>query len=185
MSEFKTTHIKDKVKRLDNKVTRNSTDILGFESKLKQEEDTIDDLEREASFFRGNYYYNQQSYFLFKPKSKSCNRTGGVINSWISTGIHNDGKNSDLFSVQNSSNVLPKLINQNNRFGVLIEGSYMKENKLDYFHNSVVNIYIVYKLNRTDNNRNTDFTIQNALFGAVKINKNSNSSHNKYHGYGI
>ena len=58
----------------------------------------------------------------------------------------------------------------------------MKENKLDYLNNSVVNIYIVYKI---DNNRNTDFTIQNALFGAVKITKDSNSSNNKSHGYGI
>ena len=38
---------------------------------------------------------------------------------------------------------------------------------------------------REDLKRNTDFTIQNALFGAVKITKDENSAHNKYKGYGI
>ena len=46
--------------KTDDKTKKNSTDILGFESKLKQEEDTLNDLEREVSCFRGNYYYNQQ-----------------------------------------------------------------------------------------------------------------------------
>ena len=66
-------------------------------------------------------YYNQQSYFLFEPKSKSYGKNGEVINSWISTGIHNDSKNTDLFSVNNSGSVLPKLINQNNKLGVFFK----------------------------------------------------------------
>ena len=82
-SELKTTHIADEVKKVDDKVSKNSSDILGFESRLKQKEDLTTELERKASFFRGNYYYNQQSYFLFQPKSKSYDRNGGVINSWI------------------------------------------------------------------------------------------------------
>ena len=56
-----------KLNIIDNKTKKNSTDILVFESRLKQKEDTLNDLEREASFNRGNYYYNNQSYFLFEP----------------------------------------------------------------------------------------------------------------------
>ena len=52
-------------------------------------------------------------------------------------------------------------------------------------NNNVVNIYIVYKLYAINNTRNTDYTIQNALFGAVKVTKNSDISKNKYEGYGI
>ena len=33
--------------------------------------------------------------------------------------------------------------------------------------------------------RNTDYTIQNALFDAIKITKNTDISKNKYKGYGI
>ena len=46
----------------------------------------------------------------------------------------------------------------------------MKQNKHGYAHGSVVNIYIVNSLK----NRNIDspgFTVQNGLFGAIKITK--------------
>ena len=55
LGNLKTTHIAGEVKKADNKVSKNSTDILSFESRLKQKEDTLNDLEREMSF-------NQQSY---------------------------------------------------------------------------------------------------------------------------
>ena len=48
-----------------------------------------------------------------------------------------------------------------------------------------VNIYVVYKLDPIRSTRNTDYTIQNALFGAMKITKNTDSSKNNYTGYGI
>ena len=96
---FKNQHIADEVKKVDDKVTKNSTDILGFESRLKQKEDTLSDFEREASFFRGSYCYNQNSYILFGSRSKSFSKSDGSISSWKPTGIHNDSKNTDLFSV--------------------------------------------------------------------------------------
>ena len=148
LNDLKSQHIADEVKKVDDKVTKNSTDILGFESRLKQKEDTLNDLEREASFFRGNYYYNQNSYFHFESRSKSFNKSGGSISSWKPTGIHNDSNNTDLFSVNNSNNVSPTLLNQDNRFGVTFSGNYMKQNKISYAHGTVVNIYIVYKLKK-------------------------------------
>ena len=93
-----------------------------------------------------------------------------MISSWISTGIHNDSKNTDLFSVNNFSNNSPSLLNQNNRLGVTFNGNYMKQNKLGYAHGAVVNIYIVYELKNTRTS-NPYFTVENGLFGAVKITK--------------
>ena len=142
------------------------------------------ELERNVSFFKDNYYYAQQSYFLFEPGSKSYDRDGGKINFWISTGIHNDSKNIDLFSTKKSSSVLPKLTRQNNRIGVLFEGSYMKQEKVGYAHGVGLNIYIVYNLQKRTVSTH-DFTVQNALFGAVKITKDVNTSHYQYHGYEI
>ena len=97
---------------------------------------------------------------------------------------HNDSKNTDLFSVNNSNNNSPTLLNKNNRFGVTFNGDYMKQNKFGYVHGKIVNLYIVYELKnrRVDN---PDFTVDNGLFGAVKITKNVNTSHYKYEGYGI
>ena len=60
----------------------------------------------------------------------------------------------------------------------------MKQNKLGYAHCNAVNIYIVYELkNRRINN--PDFTVENGLFGAVKITKDVNTLHYQYSGYGI
>ena len=51
--------------------------------------------------------------------------------------------------------------------------------------NNTVNIYIVYKLDPISFSRNTDYTIQNALFGAIKITENADSSKNRYERYDI
>ena len=68
-------------RQVQQKFSKNSTDIFSFESRLKEKEDTLNDLERDTSFNRGNYYYNQQSYYLFESRSKSFGRSGGSISS--------------------------------------------------------------------------------------------------------
>ena len=87
--------------------------------------------------------------------------------------------------VANTSDVYPK-VSEEVRMSVIFSGNYVKENKAIYPTKSVVNIYIVYKLDTVKSSRNTDFTMQNALFGAVKITEDpSDSGHNKHNGYGI
>ena len=89
-----------------------------------------------------------------------------------------------MFSVNDSSNNSPTLLNQNNRLGVIFNGNYMKQNKLGYADGTVINIYVVYELkNRSTDN--ADFTVSNGLFGAVKLTKNVNISRDQYKGYGI
>ena len=66
LNDLKSQHIAHEVKKIDDK--KNSTDILGFESRFKQKQDTLNYLEREASFFWRNYYYSQQSYLMYEPK---------------------------------------------------------------------------------------------------------------------
>ena len=51
--------------------------------------------------------------------------------------------------------------------------------------NNVINIYVVYKLDPISSTRNTDYTIQNTLFGIMKITKNTDSSKNSYKGYDL
>ena len=67
--DSKSQHIADEVKNVDDKVKKNITDIVTTKNSLLHNKSVLDDLEREVSFNRGFYYYNQQSYFLFKPKS--------------------------------------------------------------------------------------------------------------------
>ena len=130
LNDLKSQHIADEVENVDDKVKKNITDIVTAKNSLLHNKSVLDDLEKEASFNRGIYYYNQQSYFLFEPKSKSFTRNGGAIHAWISTGIHNGSNNTDLFSANNSNKNSLTLINKNNRLGVTLNGNYMKQNKL-------------------------------------------------------
>ena len=68
---------------------------------------------------------------------------------------------------------------------VHLNGNYFTQNKALKRNSSAINIYIVYKLNPISSVGNTDYTIQNALFGAMKITKNADSSKNNYTGYGL
>ena len=74
---------------------------------------------------------------------------------------------------------------------VYLQGSQFQQNNVltsnndHIIHNNVVNIYIVYKLDPIASSRDTTFTIQNALFGAMQITKNADNSKNNYKGYGI
>ena len=174
-----------KSKKIDDKTKKNSTNILGFENRLKQKEDALNDFEREASFFRGNYYFNQQSHLIYEPRTFTFKQTSSGITHWKSTGIDNYSLKTDLRRVANTSGVYPK-VSGDTRMSVIFSGNYVKENKSIYPTKSAVNIYIVYKLHTIKSTTNTDFTNQNALFRAVKITEDpSDSNHNKYSGYGI
>ena len=63
-------------------------------------------------------------------------------------------------------------------------GNYFQQDIIA-ISNNVLNIYCVYELDPTDFSRNNEFKIQNALFGAIEITKNANTSKYKYKGYGI
>ena len=74
---------------------------------------------------------------------------------------------------------------------VYLQGSHFQQNNAltsnndRVINNNVVNIYIDYKLDLIASSRDTTFTIQNALFGAMQITKNTDTSKYDYKGYGI
>ena len=52
-------------------------------------------------------------------------------------------------------------------------------------NDNVINIYCVYEIQPISSSRDTSFTIQNALFGAMQITKDAtDNSKNNYKGYG-
>ena len=78
------------------------------------------------------------------------------------------------------------------RLYVYLQGNHFQQNNVLTSNNdhvldkNVVNIYGVYKLDPIASSRDKSFTIQNALFGAMQITKNTtNNSKNNYKGYGI
>ena len=99
LNDLKSQHIADEVKKVEDKVKKNITDILNTKTSLEHNKSVIDDLEREASFFRGSYYFNQQSYSIYEPKTFSFKQTSAGITHWKSTGIDNYSLKTDLRGV--------------------------------------------------------------------------------------
>ena len=86
----------------------------------------------------------------------------------------------------NAKSNLPNLKNDG-RMHVHLSGNHFQQNKVIIPNNgNVVNIYCVYKLDPIASSRDTSFTIQDALFGAMEITKNAtDNSKNNYKGYRI
>ena len=143
LNDLKSQHIATGVKTIDDKTKKNASDILGFESRLKQKEDIVDEVQRENALTSVRDYYLDKMYLLYECKAFSFKYISGKINLWKSTGVNNYSRDSDM-------------------------------------------LYIVYLIDPIGNSRNTDYTVQNALFGDVKITKNAtDTSKHKYEGYGI
>ena len=123
-------------------------------------------------------------YLLYECKAFSFKYTGDKINLWKSNGINNYTSNSDMDAVSIGTTDLPSLVD-NGGMSVKLAGAYFKQTKLiGPNNNNVINIYIVYKIKAIF--RLSDYTVQNALFGGVKITKNAtDTSKHKYEWYGI
>ena len=82
------------------------------------------------------------------------------------------------------------ILKNDEKMYVYLKGSHFQQNNVltsntdHVINDNVVNIYIVYKLDPITS-RDTTFTIQNALFGAMQITKNADTNKCNYKGYGI
>ena len=183
-----------KLKYVSDRVTNNKSKDLLFDNELKKSKTLagstaktkFDEVQRENSFTRGFYYYHQQSYLVYECKAFSFKKgNNDKLTTRKSTGIDNLSINSNLKAIPNTQGLLPILEN-NGWMNLKFNGNYFEQNKVLHPSTSnVVNIYVVYKLDPISLTRNADYTIQNTLFGTVKITKNTNISKNKYEGYGI
>ena len=184
LNDLKCQHIATEVTGIDNKTKKNASDILALENKLKQKGDTINENESGLSFNRGFFFYKDQSYLVYDCKmgSFSFDLTSKDISEWKSTGIYNYSSDSNMNAVVGSGGYLP-----DGRMHVYLSGNHFQQNKVIIpNNNNAINIYFVYKLDPIASSRDTSFTIQNALFGAMQITKNAtDNSKNNYKGYGI
>ena len=114
----------------------------------------------------------------------SFNFAGSKISTWKSTGIFNYLGNSNMNAVEDSGGDLPDIRNDG-RLYVYLSGNHFQQNKVIIPNNDVINIYCVYEIQPISSTRSDTFTVQNALFGAMQITKNVDTSKYKYKGYGI
>ena len=112
--------------------------------------------------------------------------TNGKISTWKSTGIFNYSGDSNMNAVGDSGGDLPDIKNDG-RLYVYLSGNHFQQSKVIISDDdNVINIYCVYEIQPISSSRDTPFTIQNALFGAMQITENAtDNSKNNYKGYGI
>ena len=69
---------------------------------------------------------------------------------------------------------------------IRFDGSCLKQEDAERFTpNFVVNLFIIYELDKCSQDLNTDFTAKDRLFGAVNLTNNADPDKYKYSGYGI
>ena len=71
------------------------------------------------------------------------------------------------------NSLAPELSYFGTKTRVKFNGSCLKHDKVTYTHGTIVNIYNVYELS-SNLNYNVNITLENCLFGAVKLTKNAN-----------
>ena len=150
-----------KVMKLDKKINSNKTRwnlLVGNEFKKLQ---TFD-----SSYYQSKNNFEEdgtQDYLVFQPRDKYFEKISntGHISEWKSKTLSDEVINSTA----------------------TVDGSCLKQDKITYIRGAIVNIYTVYKINSTLNS--FDPTLENGLFGSVKLTKNTDIKKCKYSGYDI
>ena len=178
-----------KLKNISDRVTNNKSKNLLLDNELKKLKTLVgssakikfDEVQKANSSNRGFFYYTAvQSYLVYDCRMSSFNFSSKKITEWKSTGIFIYSGDSSMTDIEDTKTNLPELKNDG-RMHVYLQGNHFQQNKVVIpNNNNVINIYVVYKLVPIKSTRSTDYTIQNALFGAMKVTKNTDSSKNNY-----
>ena len=89
LNDLKSQHIATAVTGIDHKTKKNASDILALKNKLQEKEDTINENERELSFYRGFLSYLQQNNLVCECKVDSFIFNNKKISKWKSTSVLN------------------------------------------------------------------------------------------------
>ena len=150
-----------KLSSLNKKITSKKTKYLLVENELKQSE------KFDAAYFRGKNYFEEdgtQNYLVFQPMHKYFKRIGSTKNiaEWKSKGLSNE-------VIRPPDNTLaPEVEFTGKIIYAKFRGGCLKQDKVTFNYEKIVNIYIIYDLQS-----NLDPTLEDCLFGAVKITKNA------------
>ena len=144
---------------------------------------------KELSYFLSKSYFDEdgtQNYYIFQPISKYLKvayvNDVNYILSWKSRRL-NDIK---IESIKANNYLLnPRMdIYDTSKIRIKFNGSFLNRFPPAILHGDIVNIYIVYEI--TSNYSDINYpTLENCLFGSVKLTKNADIDKYGYSGYGI
>ena len=117
---------------------------------------------------------------MYKYFKTFIENNSAFIFSWESKGLSNEKIGSTKTS---NYNLAPRLVYDNARIELNFSGDLLKRDKVTYNHGPIINIYVGYRF--TPGINNSGVTLENCLFGVVKLTKTTDIDKYKYSGYGI
>ena len=172
---MKSQRIATEVTGIDNKTKKDASDILALNNELEKKDYATSENEIGFSIFRGFFSYLQQNNLVYECKVDSFVFNNKKISKWESTRVLNCSDYYSMNGIKDTKNETPVLKNDEKMY-VYLKGSHFQQNNVLTTNNDhVVNIYIVYRLDPITS-KDTTFTIQNTLFGAMQITKNADTS---------
>ena len=167
-----------KLSSLNRKITANKTKNLLVENELNKLK-TFD-----SSYFTGKSHFEEngtQNYLVFQPINMYFKVIANTdyVSSWKSKGLSAETIKPPTTS---DNSLTPAVSHYGAKTRVKFTGSCLKQPKISYTHEKVVNIYIVYELGASSSHNN-DPRLKNCLFGAVALTKNADIY--GYFGYGF
>ena len=133
-----------KLKGSNDRVTKNKNKYLLVENELKK-------LQKfDAAYFRGKSHVEEdgtQNYLVFQPMYRYFKRIAGIgsgnyIYFWKSKGLFDESFDSITAS---NNKITPELSFYGIKTRVEFNGSCLKQDKVTYIHEKIVNIYILYE----------------------------------------
>ena len=141
----------------------------------------------DSIYFRGKSHFEDdgtQNWLVFQPVQRYFNTVSANDNnvlSWKSRGLSDESIKAPTTS---NKMLNPSLNYVDNKIRVKFNGDCLKQEQIAFNHGKIVKIYILYEIQKIVNI--SDYpTIQNCLFGAVKLTKHVDVDKYKYSGYGI
>ena len=163
---------------------------LATKAELKADQDKIKQLQAfNLSYFRGRRHFEEdgaQNYLVFQPINRYFKRIIGVGNGkyiyfWKAKGLSDETNNS---ITESNYSITPSLDYLGAKIRVKFNGSCLKQDEITYTHGKIVNIYIVYEINKSFSMSSYPI-LENCLFGAVSLTKINDIDKYKYSEYGI
>ena len=152
----------------------------GTKDDVKKVEDKVNENKKEIIFVGEFFLYEYHNDLVYDCKLNLLKTYFYGVLEWKPKNIYDSSDKNVLNSVQNIKLIAPNIKNDGKSLHVFFSGNYFVQDIIT-IPNNVINIYYVYELDFSINN---EFTIQNALFGAIEITKNANTTKYKYKGYG-
>ena len=168
---------------LNRKITKNKSKHLLVENELNKLNTFY------SRYFHGKNYFDEdgtQNYYIFQPISKYLkvayvNDTNYIL-SWKSRRL----KDIKIESINTNNYLLnPRADNFDmSKIRIKFNGSFLNRFPPTILHRDIVNVYIVYEITSDYSSFNYP-TLENCLFGSVKLTKNADIDKYGYSGYGI